>query len=111
MRKIFNHPILGTLPYTVLNNPSVEVIKTALLKKSKQLKYFKFGSLLLFMLGMTNIFFFSTPVRGEIRPPWPMDLIIEYLTTFSLPWLAFMFHRWQKQCSMTDEEILNAIDS
>ena len=110
MNQLLKHPILRVLPYNLLKIPEVDKIQKYLQKQRKKFRYIKLTILILypFVLIFTYIFWdVHYPNKGMII----MDQIANVIPIISLPILAMVFHRLEKQYIVTQEEILEAISS
>ena len=110
MNPLLNHPVFSHLPYKLLKNPTLEEIRPFLLKRARTMKLFKYGALISAFLQFLTLIDLSRIKMFEIRVPLSIGSIESYFMFFALLFGAYLFHKSQKQCLMSDEEIIQAIN-
>ncbi|WP_456409129.1 hypothetical protein [Caldithrix abyssi] len=110
MNHLLNHPVLKDLPYEILNDPSLESIKHWLVKKKKTVKIFKSISAVLFFMYLA-VFLFSGDVNYSNEGLDKLNNINEIVMLFVFLVIYILLHYQGKKLSMTDEEILEALES
>lgn len=95
---LLKHPVLQHMPYTILHNPSIEGIKKFLLKRTKNMRIFKYFALAIFLSSLSMIILgISTSIEVYLIPIFML---------FAIGWA----HAEQRKCAMTDIEIKSLID-
>lgn len=111
MNPLLKHPVFQKLPYEILRNPTLENIKIFLAHRITSLKRLRYILALLFLLQGINVLFFSDPMIGENNYSALMDGIVNYISLFGLPIMAYGIYKQEKRCLMSDEEIMQEISA
>ena len=74
------------------------------------MKLLKYGSLIFFVFQLLNMFYLSDPNLNAVKLHPLLDTIANYLLLFSFSFGAYYFHKFEKDCLISDKEIIQTIN-